>query len=108
MLLAGALSAAFTLIPIAFAAGTALSTFSLWHIVRFAEKFTSARFSAIMGVRLFFGFTLRLVFIGAVLFLLMAPLKFPPVPILIGLGSTVVGITLKGATIIFGKTIKED
>ncbi|MDR0828309.1 MAG: hypothetical protein LBN33_10655 [Desulfovibrio sp.] len=107
-LLIGATLTTFTLIPIAFAAGAALSTFSLWHIARFAEKFTNTRFSVIMGLKLFFGFTLRLIFIGAVLFLLMAPLKFPPVPILIGLGTTIIAITFKGAAIILGKTIKED
>ncbi|MDR3175802.1 MAG: hypothetical protein LBU06_04645 [Desulfovibrio sp.] len=107
-LLAGAAASVFSLAPIAFGAGSALSTFSLWHVARFGERCVNMRFSAGLGMGLFFGFFLRLLLIGAVLVLLLGLLKLPALPILAGLTSTVAGIAVWGATRLFGKTTTEE
>ncbi|MDR1491012.1 MAG: hypothetical protein LBS65_11175 [Desulfovibrio sp.] len=107
-LLAGAGASVFTPVPIAFGAGAALSTFSLWHVARLGERCANMRFSAGLGLGLFFGFSLRLLLIGAVLVLLLGPLKLPALPILAGLTSTVAGIAVWGATRLFGKTTTEE
>ena len=93
--------------PIAFGAGAALTTFSLWHISRSAQAFVRLPFSSLLGLRLFIGFTARLIVIGIALFALIVWLKVPVAPLLLGLTSTVVSILLWGVSRISRKTAKE-
>ncbi len=93
--------------PIAFGAGAALTTFSLWHISRSAQAFVRLPFSPLLGLRLFIGFTARLTIIGIALFALIVWLKVPVAPVLLGLTSTVASILLWGISRISRKTAKE-
>ena len=98
----------FTRWPLFFAAGTILSSFSLWQISRFALSCQHQQFSAALGVRLFLGFTGRLLLIGIVLFVLLVWCKAPVIPLVAGLTSTVAVIVLWGASRHFRKTtVKE-
>jgi len=106
-LLAGVAVAWFSLWPLAFGAGAALTTFSLWQICRSAQAFVHLQFSASLGIRLFAGFTARLLLIGIVLFALLIWLKVPVVPLLFGLTSTVASILLWGISRLSRKTVKE-
>ena len=93
--------------PLAFGAGAAIMTFSLWQISRSAQALVQAQFSALLGLRLFFGFSARLLLISIVLFVLIAWLEVPVVPLLLGLTSTVVGILLWGISRLSRNTVKE-
>jgi len=93
--------------PLAFGAGAAIMTFSLWRISRSAQAFVQLRFSALLGLRLFFGFSVRLFLISIVLFVLIVWLKAPLVPLLLGLTSTVASILLWGVSRLSQKTVKE-
>ncbi|MDL2207580.1 ATP synthase subunit I [Desulfovibrio sp. OttesenSCG-928-M16] len=93
--------------PLAFAVGAGLATYSLWHIARFVQGCIYQDFSAALGIRLFFGFVARLMIIGIVLFGLIVWLRAPVAPLLLGLGSTVISITLWGLARSFRKTVKE-
>lgn len=106
-LLAGAALFWFSLWPLAFGAGAAIATYSLWHIARFAQGCVYQQFSAALGIRLFLGFTARLVLISGVLFGLIVWLRAPIPPLLLGLGSTVAGIALWGFSRSSRKTVKE-
>ena len=103
----GVIFAWFSLWPLAFGAGSTLTTFSLWHIIRSAQAFVHLQFSALLGMRLFIGFTARLLLIGIVLFALIFWLKAPVVPLLLGLTSTVISIALWGVSRVSRKTVKE-
>ena len=93
--------------PLAFGAGAAIMTCSLWHISRLAQAFVPLRFSASLGLRLFLGFNVRLFLIGIALFVLIVWLKAPLAPLLFGLTSTVVIILLWGISRLSRKTVKE-
>ena len=60
-----------------------------------------------MAIRLFLGFTARLVLIGIVLCGLMVWLRAPVAPLLAGLTSTVASIALWGLSRFSRKTVKE-
>jgi hypothetical protein len=103
----GAALAWYSLWPLAFGIGAGIATYSLWQIARFSQGCISRNFSAALGVRLFMGFTFRLVLIGVVLFGLIVLLRAPVVPLLLGLGSTVASIALWGLARFPRKTVKE-
>lgn len=106
-LLAGVLIFWLTLWPLLFGIGAAITTYSLWHISRFAQVAIQLQFSAALAVRLFLGFTLRLALISIVLFVLVVLLRAPVVPLLLGLTSTVISISLWGISRFSRKTVKE-
>ena len=91
----------------AFGAGAAITTFSLWQISRSAQAFVQLQYSASLRLRQFFGFSVRLLLIGIVLFVLIVWFKTPLVPLLLGLTSTVVSILLWGVSRLSRKTVKE-
>lgn len=93
--------------PITFGAGAAISTFSLWQICRSAQDFLQMQFSSSLSLRLFVGFSARLMMIGIVLFALIVWLKAPVAPLLLGLTTTVVSILLWGLSRLSRKTVKE-
>jgi len=93
--------------PLAFGAGATIMTFSLWHISRSAQAFIQLQFSASLRLQLFLGFSVRLFLIGIMLFVLIAWLKVPLVPLLLGLTSTVASILLWGISRFSRKTVKE-
>lgn len=106
-LLAGLLLLWLTLWPLAFGLGALIMTYSLWHIIRFAQVAVQQRFSAALGIRLGLGFSARLLLIGVALFALIALLKVPVVPLLLGLTSAVAGIVLWGIAKSSRKPVKE-
>jgi hypothetical protein len=106
-LVIGLLTVWLNLWALAFAAGAAVATYSLWHIARFVQGCIYRNFSAALGISLFLGFSLRLVVVAIVLFGLIVWLKAPVAPLVVGLGSTVLNITLWGLTRSFRKTVKE-
>lgn len=106
-LLAGLVLLWYSVWPLTFGAGAVLATFSLWQISRSAQAFAHQQFSTSLGLRLFIGFTARLLLIGIALFILMVQLRAPVVPLLLGLTSTVVSILLWGVSRISRKTVKE-
>lgn len=106
-LLLGIVLAWFTLWPLVFGAGAAITTYSLWHIARFAQAHIQQEFSRALAIRLFFGFICRLVVISIVLFVLVVLLKVPVAPLLAGLTSTVVSISLWGLSRFSRKPVKE-
>jgi hypothetical protein len=93
--------------PLAFGAGAAVSAFNFRHTARFVQTHLSEPFSAALHCRLFFGFCTRLALTGAALYLLLVPCGLPAVPLLLGLGSTVAGIVLRGLSKLSGKSFKE-
>ena len=103
----GIILAWFTLWPLVFGAGAAITTYSLWHIARFAQAHIQQEFSRALAIRLFFGFTCRLVLISIVLFVLVVLLRAPVVPLLAGLTSTVASISLWGLSRFSRKPVKE-
>lgn len=96
-----------TLGPLLFGIGATIAVFSLWQLARFAQAHIQHRFSAGLALKLFAGFTARLVLISIVLFALIVWLRAPVIPLLIGLTSTVAGIALWGLSRFAGKTAKE-
>ena len=93
--------------PLAFGAGACITTYSLWHIIRFAQASLQDHFSAALAFRQFFGFSARLLLIGTVLFALIVWLRTPVAPLLAGLTSTLVSLVLWGITRFSRKTVKE-
>jgi len=106
-LAAGIILLWYSLWPLAFGAGAAITTFSLWQISRSAQAFVQQQFSAALGLRLFMGFSARLLLIGIVLFALIVWLKAPLAPLLLGLTSSVASILLWGVSRVSRKTVKE-
>ena len=106
-LLAGLALLWYSVWPIAFGAGAAITTFSLWQISRSAQALTHLQFTSALGLRLFIGFTARLLLIAIVLFALIIWLKAPVVPLLLGLTTTVASILLWGLSRLSRKTVKE-
>lgn len=97
----------FTLWPLMFAVGAAIATFSLWQISRFAQGAILQRFSAALAIQFGLSFTLRLVIVAIVLFVLVIRLSAPVAPLVLGLTSTVVGMSLWGLSRLSRKTVKE-
>ena len=93
--------------PLAFGAGAAIMTFSLWQLSRVAQELVQPSYSALLALRLFLGFNLRLALIAIVLFVLIVWLEAPLAPLLLGLTSTVALILLWGISRISRKTVKE-
>lgn len=93
--------------PLAFGAGAAIATYSLWHVTRVAQGYVSQKFSPALAIRFFLGFSVRLLLIGILLFALIVWLGAPVAPLLAGLTSTVISIVLWGLTRISRKTVKE-
>lgn len=106
-LLVGLLCLWFSLWPLAFGLGALLMTYSLWHIIRFAQVSVQQQFTVALGLRLGLGFSARLLLIGTVLFALIVLLKVPVVPLVLGLTSTVAGIVLWGISRSSRKPVKE-
>lgn len=104
-LIIGAALAWYSLGPLAFGVGAAIATYSLWSIARFAQSCIYYQFSAALGIRLFLGFTVRIVFVGIVLYGLIVLLRAPIVPLVLGLSSTVAGIALWGLARFSRKTV---
>ena len=96
-----------TLWPLFFGAGAVIATYSLWQIARVAQASLQQQYSTALGLRLFFGFSGRLILISIVLFALIVWLRAPVIPLLIGLTSTVAGIVAWGISRRFRKTVKE-
>ena len=103
----GVPAALVSLWPLLFGTGAAIALFSLWHIARFAAVSIHQEFSVALGIRLFSGFTLRLLLTGVVLFTLIVWLRVPVVPLLAGLTTTVAGIAVWGLSRFSRKTVKE-
>ncbi|MDL2267798.1 hypothetical protein LJC46_07430 [Desulfovibrio sp. OttesenSCG-928-G15] len=93
--------------PLAFGAGAALATYSLWHVAKVAQGMVHLEFSAALAMRLFLGFSLRMLLIGVVLFALIVWLGAPVAPLLVGLTSAVISIALWGISRFSRKPVKE-
>lgn len=106
-LIAGLVFLPLTAWPLSFASGACIAAYSLWGVARFAQANVNQRFSALMGLKLFFSFTGRFLLIGAMLFALIVLLKTPIIPLVIGLTSMVAGIAAWGIFRFFRKTAKE-
>ncbi|MDR1685864.1 MAG: ATP synthase subunit I [Desulfovibrio sp.] len=94
-------------VPLAFGAGAAISVLNFLHSARFVQAHMSERFTVALHLRLFFGFCARLVLTGIALYLLLIPCSLPAIPLLLGLGSTVVGIVVWSLLQMSGKSFKE-
>jgi len=97
----------YSLWPLTFGIGAAIVTFSLWQITRSAQAFVHLQYSASLALRLYISFSARLLLIGIVLFVLIAWLKVPLAPLLLGLTSTVASILLWGISKNSRKIAKE-
>ena len=106
-LIAGALLFPLTAWPLSFGAGAILAAYSLWGIARFSQASTQRHYSAMLGFKAVCSFTGRFLVIGAVLFVLIVLLGTPVIPLVIGLSSSVAGITAWGISRYFGKTATE-
>ena len=96
-----------TLWPLSFAVGAAIAGFSFWNIARFAQAAIHTPYSTALALRLFIGFSARLILISVVLFALIVWLRAPLAPLLIGLGSAMAGIVVWGLSRLSRKTVKE-
>lgn len=93
--------------PLTFGAGAAIATYSLWHVAKVAQGMVHLEFSIALAMRLFLGFSLRMLLIGLVLFALIVWLGAPVAPLLVGLTSAVISIALWGISRFSRKTVKE-
>lgn len=107
LLAAGLALAPVNMWPLGLAVGSGLATCSLWQIARFVQGGMYQEFSAALGIRLFLGFTARLVLSGCIVAILIVRFGVPVAPLLLGLGSTVFGITLWALSRSFRKPVKE-
>lgn len=78
-----------TLWPLYFGIGAILSVGNFWHLARFGQAHIRREFSAALGIKLYFGFLLKLLITGLILFALLGPLGASPVPPLAGLATSV-------------------
>ncbi len=103
----GAVTFWLTLWPLMFGIGAAIAAYNFWHIARFGQAHIASEFSLGLGLKLFTGFTIRLVLTGVVLFMLIVWLRAPVAPLVVGLTSTVAGIAAWGLSRIARKPVKE-
>jgi hypothetical protein len=103
----GAVLSVLSPVPLAFGAGAAISVFNFLYSARFVQAHLSGHFTVALYLRLIVSFCVRLVLTGIVLYLLLVPCGLPAVPLLLGLGSTVVGIIVWSLSKISGKSFKE-
>lgn len=103
----GVACAWFTLWPLAFGLGAAIALHNFWHLVRFAQAHILREFGVKAGARLIFGSNFRLVLTGIALYLLIVVCRVPVFPLIAGLSSVIVGITLWGFSKLQQTPIKE-
>lgn len=103
----GAGAAWFSLWPLAFGIGAALASANLWWIARGAQWCVAQQFSPALALVYFGSFLLRFAGTGLALYLLLAWLQFPLVPLLAGLFSVVVYLSVMGFSRIAGNSCKE-
>lgn len=106
-LAAGALAWPLTLWPASFALGTALASANLWWMAKSIRWSLSQRFSPALALAYFGGFLFRYAGTGALIYLLLVTLSLPIVPLVAGLSSVVVCLTIIGLSRTAGNSCKE-
>ena len=89
-----------------FAVGAVLSVGNFWHLARFGQAHIRREFSAVIGIKLYLGFLLRLLITGLTLFILLGPLGAPPAPPLAGLAISIVVTIVWGVARTFRKPVE--
>ncbi len=80
--------------PLAFGLGALLATVNLWQIARFAHWSVTRRFSGKLALIGFCAFLFRFAGMGVVLYLLLVRVALPVVPLVAGLSSLVVWLSV--------------
>lgn len=88
--------APFTAWPLYFCLGACLVTGAFWSLAKTAQDLPAKTFSLKLAAKLFAGFSLRLLAVGAVLYVVVVVLRAPPLPLLAGLSVTMITITVWG------------
>ena len=79
---------------LAFALGALLATINLWQIARFAHWSVTRQFTGKLAAIGFFAFLFRFAGTGFVLYLLMVRAAMPIIPMVIGLSSLVIWLSV--------------
>jgi len=78
----------------AFAFGTLLATVNLWQIARFAHWSVKRQFSGKLAIISFLAFLFRFAGTGFVLYVLLIQAAMPAIPLIVGLSSLVVWLSV--------------
>ncbi|GHV53243.1 hypothetical protein FACS1894206_03550 [Deltaproteobacteria bacterium] len=95
-LLIGGCGIVWSLWPLAFGIGATLATINLWWIARAAHWSVRQRFGTALVVIYFGAFLLRFAGTGLVFYLLLRHAHFPPVPLIVGLFSSLACLWIMG------------
>ncbi|SBV97502.1 putative ATP synthase I chain [uncultured delta proteobacterium] len=105
--IAGVLVLPLTAWGLAFGLGTLLATINLWQIARFAHWSVTRRFTGRLAVIGFCAFLFRFAGTGFVLYLLLIPARMPVIPLVAGLSSLVVWLSVMRFSRPAGHSCKE-
>ena len=103
----GVVTIRLTVWPFSFAVGTLLATVNLWWVARGAMWSVRQQFSAALVVVYFGAFLLRFAGTGGIVHLFLVPLRYPVIPLLAGLSSVVVCLSIMGISRSAGNSCKE-
>lgn len=103
----GLLAFPFTNWLLAFGFGTLLATVNLWQIARFAHWSVARRFSGKLALISFGAFLFRFAGMGFVLYLLLIRAAFPIIPVVAGLSSLVIWLSVMRFSRNAGHSCKE-
>lgn len=93
--------------PLAFGLGSVMATMNLWSLARSVHRTLGHSFSGARATAYFAGFLLRFAGTGVVLYLLLVRAALPIAPVLIGLSSAIIWLTILGVSRIAGNSCKE-
>lgn len=105
--IAGVLALPLTAWGLAFGLGTLLATINLWQIARFAHWSVTRQFSGRLALIGFMAFLFRFAGTGFVLYLLMVQARMPVIPLVAGLSSLVVWLSVMRFSRPSGHSCKE-
>lgn len=91
---AGVLAWPFGTWPMAFGLGALLSSVNLWQIGRFAHWCMGKQYNGTLAGIFFLAYLFRFAATGAVLYLLVVRAHMPPIPLILGLSSLVVWLSV--------------
>ena len=103
----GLMALPFTDWLLAFGLGALLATINLWQIARFAHCSVTRRFSGKLALVGFGAFLFRFAGMGFVLYLLLVRANFPIIPVVAGLSSLVVWLSVMRLSRGAGHSCKE-
>lgn len=90
----GVLALPVTIWGLAFGLGALLAAINLWQIARFAQWSVTRRFTGKLALIGFLAFLFRFAGMGIVLYLLLIQAKMPVIPLVAGLSSLVVWLSV--------------